>query len=912
MDQSLHMDVSGRIGSGLEVFALLSDQNTPIPPEGDTRALRELDKVLVRITGDHLSAALGDVDVSFEGTEFGAYRRRLEGIRGDVRLSQWEATVVGARSGGEFVSLRIVPIEGCQGPYQLTGKDGNANILVQSGTERIWLDGELLTRGRNGDYTIEYGAGRITFTARRPITGDSRIMADYECVQYGLKRSTVAGQARTRLFDGRLALDAAVIRESDLPGEADARDESLEIDLLALRSGMGPDIESSLLSTDSGRAEEHLPARHQLGSVRLAFNPVPRVRIMGEMGISDLDRDLSSSEEAGEPVGRAGRILGNLTPCPVRLFGRDAGTVEFSGAYRYVGPRFRPMGRIEHAEEARRWGENFSTALHGETGEVRAVYRPATRSGVELEYGRTRRNAETSATREGVRVWSSQGTYRIERIARVGSGAQASEILRQNGRIERVVSRLKPEIRFASERIEGDSPYSPLLGRQVGTRYHEIEAALSSVHWGPVFWSSGYGFRKAWSRPPMTDKTWADSMRVRSQRHELKLNPWRSISGSAFYSRRHNTFHGSTHPGTKTELVAFDVRGAPFDRALWGEIHYDHTNTQFMRKTRHFIDVGDGRGTYTWEDRNGDHERQEEEYVPDPEGRYILYIEDVSTSEPVTERSAGITVRVTPSKILESSDPAQEPLWRKVASGLSSESAVELSRKTRRDESGRLFHTGEAILRGRRTIHHDLHMLRYGRSFSLRLRYRRNDDLNREFSSGEDRNASVERSLRTRLALAEDVGLEVEYSRGHSERRGRGAFDFDLTSEEIQATAKYRPAKDTEIHLRLRARKDQDRLPVSPTVAHLFSVEPEISRFLREVGRLRLQAGWADVASDPADARLAFQMAGGKRQGRTLTWRCALDYRLGRYVTAMASYRGRKLPGQETTHTMRAEVNALF
>jgi len=917
VDQSLHMDVSGRIGSGLEVVALLSDQNTPIPPEGDTRALRELDKVLVRVTGNHLSAALGDVDVALDGTEFAAYRRRLEGVRGDLTLPYAEATVVGARSGGEFASLQIVPVEGSQGPYQLTAKDGNANIVVQPGTERIWLDGELLMRGRNEDYTIEYGTGRVTFTARRPVAAEARIVADYEYLRYGVRRSTLAGGARTRLLDGRLALDAAVIRESDLPaGDDDLQGFGLPI----YGPSTGGAVDPDLLPAGREYDEEQGTARHELGTVRLALDPVSRIHITGEIGISRLDPNLRSPEDHDAHVGRAGTILGTLDPSPVGLFGRDMGTVELSGSYRYVAPQFRPMGRIQRAEEARRWGEDLSSVLEGETKEARAVYRPLPRTGLELEYGRTHRPAGMSATREGVRVWSPQGTYAIERIGRAGSQARSIQILRQRGHLERTVSRLRPEVRFASERIEGDLSHllSP-VGREdgTGTRYREIEAALSSVDWGPMFWSSAYGFRTTWTRTATDDGSWADSLRVRSQRHELKLTGWKSLSGAAAYSRRHNAVHGASRPSVTTELMAFEVRGAPFDRALWGEIHYDHTNTQFMRRTRHFVDVGEGRGTYIWEDRNGDREHQEEEFVPDPEGRYILYIEDVSTSEPVTERSAGLTVRMTPSRIFESSGSAGEPLWRRLVSPFSSESVVELSRKARRGETFGPFdlyrlRTGDAILRARRTIHHDLHMFRYGRTLSVRFRYRRNDDLNREFSSGEDQNASVERSLRARVRLSRDVGLEAEYSRGESERRGRGAFDFDLDSEEIHASGTYRPARDTEIQLTLRGRKDRDQRPAAPKTARLFSVEPEVSRSVGEVARLRLEAGWANVTSDPADTALVFQMADGKRQGRTLTWRCGLDYRLGPYVTARASYHGRKLPDRETTHTMRAEVSALL
>jgi hypothetical protein len=44
----------------------------------------------------------------------------------------------------------------------------------------VWLDGVLLEEGVERDYTIDYPAGTITFTAHRPLLRESRITVDYE------------------------------------------------------------------------------------------------------------------------------------------------------------------------------------------------------------------------------------------------------------------------------------------------------------------------------------------------------------------------------------------------------------------------------------------------------------------------------------------------------------------------------------------------------------------------------------------------------------------------------------------------------------------------------------------------------------------------------------------------------------
>ncbi len=53
-------------------------------------------------------------------------------------------------------------------------------MLVISGSERVYVNGILLKRGENNDYTIDYNAGEIVFTPLFSITSEMRISIEYQ------------------------------------------------------------------------------------------------------------------------------------------------------------------------------------------------------------------------------------------------------------------------------------------------------------------------------------------------------------------------------------------------------------------------------------------------------------------------------------------------------------------------------------------------------------------------------------------------------------------------------------------------------------------------------------------------------------------------------------------------------------
>ena len=249
----LRMQIQGQLSDSMQVSGILSDESSPIQPEGNTQSLDEIDQVYLQIYHPQFQMNAGDIDLNYQHGKYMNISKRLIGLKNNFNIKKWSGSAVYAQSKGHFRQIEFKGNEGKQGPYFLDSKSGNRNIIVQSGTERVWLNGQKLTRGENHDYIIDYSIAEVHFTPAHLIYSDSDILIEYQYSDFQYSQS-VAGGTMERTFGDKGAISFSWLNEADQTQNSVLNLSDDEIELLnssgdetALISGAVPDADGDYI-----------------------------------------------------------------------------------------------------------------------------------------------------------------------------------------------------------------------------------------------------------------------------------------------------------------------------------------------------------------------------------------------------------------------------------------------------------------------------------------------------------------------------------------------------------------------------------------------------------------------------------------------------------------------------------------
>lgn len=223
VNSALNLQLDGQLSEDLYVSASITDQNVPYQPEGNTQQIRDFDNVFIKLYNDKFAVTAGDIVLEnpVEESYFLKYYKNVQGLSLNYNYQlneKWKArsSLNGSAAKGQFSSALLDPIEGVQGPYRLTGPNGERFIIVLANSERVFIDGQLLQRGFDRDYVIDYNLGEITFSNSVVVTRFTRIRVDFEYAEQYYSRSNL--NLSQELWNDRTKFYFNIYQEKDNAG----------------------------------------------------------------------------------------------------------------------------------------------------------------------------------------------------------------------------------------------------------------------------------------------------------------------------------------------------------------------------------------------------------------------------------------------------------------------------------------------------------------------------------------------------------------------------------------------------------------------------------------------------------------------------------------------------------------------
>jgi hypothetical protein len=228
VNSSFNLQLSGKLSSEIEILAAITDNNIPIQPEGNTQQIQEFDKVFIQLGYRNSRLIAGDFEITRPAGYFMNIYKKAQGgdlfttfgvgkEKGGKQAWNMDVRVAGAVAKGKFARNRLNGEEGNQGPYKLRGNDGETFIVVLAASEKVFIDGVLLTRGEDFDYVINYNSGEISFTPNVLITKEKRIVVEFEYAERDYARSMFF--VSTGITNNKLSVRVNAFSEQDLKNQ---------------------------------------------------------------------------------------------------------------------------------------------------------------------------------------------------------------------------------------------------------------------------------------------------------------------------------------------------------------------------------------------------------------------------------------------------------------------------------------------------------------------------------------------------------------------------------------------------------------------------------------------------------------------------------------------------------------------
>ncbi|MCA9782086.1 MAG: hypothetical protein KC518_00780 [Candidatus Cloacimonetes bacterium] len=963
MESGLRLQVEGQLGRNVDVEAFLSDRSTPLLPEGRSESLEEIDRIHVSVRSPHWHTLMGDFDLSLADRHYLEYQRTVDGLEGGWRDRDNLLRAWGALARGRTRRLELAGQDGVQGPWQLLSDQGRDDILVLAGSERVWLDGLPVSRGEDRDYTIDYSLGQLHFTARRPITADTRITVEYQYSErvYNRRLLGLEGQAS----QGNFSVTVAAASERDDPDNPLDQFLGDEDRLLLAQAGDSPEgrLGSGARLTDPGDGSyRRLSDEGQWG--RYEFNEDPpdslAAEYIWELRFTELGRDsqgqfLGDYERRFTTAGRpwwsfVGERAGAWAPVVPLAAPQQLDVVDLVTRWQPGIFRLELESAVSRQDLNLFSGEDDQDNLGG-----------ALRLGLGLQgrralalgrvpLGRPRLNATFAGERAEFRSFSPSDEIEFERtwgLSRQGAedllrldleaAIEQGDSLAQRARVS-----LLDRGDLTSRMLSLRNRFSPLRHTRVDHEgsWRRLREGLRRSDWQRVSGGVEQDLGPNTLRAGLDSETSRELPAAASAsglRHtEWQLAGWRPLGDWLTLrldgSRRlRQTLEGT--PGwqdlSTTDTGRLRMR-LNTGNGLDGETDWSHRETRWARGDSAStvsdlalldlrLSARDVEGSLLYRAENslvqdritqyvqvdslqGDYSPDPFEpgiFVPDPDGSWVALSYDTGTRRRVAAVSLEGSLRLTP--------PALP--------GVASDTHLELEGRGPVSSPARLYTLqpgtvlGDSILSGAIRVRQDLELEdRADRTW--RLRWNEEQELDRRQLQNPLRRTLREWGLRCRTRTASTTRVQLEGLRRAQATRylNTASANREVLAWALEGEITRDLRKDLQV--RTTVRGERGREAVLDLLATTLRVDPRLEWRRGIKGSLTLDFSWQQCWSDAE--RIPYELLNGARVGQTIRAGAEARTRIGRATSFSLSWHMDRLPERQAVHSGRAQIQSFF
>ena len=969
LDQSLEATVEGQLTPTLKVRAILSDNNLPVQPEGNTEELEYFDRVFVEMEGPNGRATVGDLTLDNHVSSFSPLTRQLRGIAGSVWNGRGRISAAGAETKGEFRSLEFRGSTGLQGPYPLLSQGRTTGDVIIAGTERVYVDGVRLQRGQNQDYVIDYDAGNITFTPRRLITTDTEIAVDFEVTAERYARSTVMASAEKLRLGAGVDMSFLFAREADdnsspknltlSQADRDSIAAAGDDPRKAITSGVtkttpGPGLYVLVPADTLSGAPEHFRFDELSGDYSVTFVEVGAGKgDYRRAGIST--RGIPYFEFTGAGLGayRPGRLLplpqstdlytarlerasGALTfDGEWNLSDFDANTLStaddtnnqgsagqlrvalrhdatwrmgLTGAASYLEDRFHSFDRVRPGYYYRDWNlEGVPLVGNEKTYEASADFSRARLGSTRYTLGRLERD-QYQGWKQELNVTS--GSLGDRGFAARGLDSRMDATANQRTRTFGSLDAAYGFWHVVPSVTLGTETYRNAFtaAPDSGRAYDLLTARLSSRGGSKLSWRIENEQRNT----DAIDSTTDDFRHARNDHTVTGTLGFRGTGATqgevqVIHRREEDKSNGATHD---TDLARLKGGSAWDPIGLRADADYEVSQNDAATLQRSVVFVGEGKGDYN----------SVGEAVGKGQGAYTVVFLPTTDTTPV--HTVGFNLRLVWKPAHAGLNHTGVGGW--VLRNLSLDQTLGVREESTYEPAWKVYAMIPSALQrdsttvfGTTTLRQDWSLLESYRNLSLTFRYLREDNEDNRFQGVHENTFSSEQALRFSRSISARLTGTVETGRNVTTRGGEGltagtgsTYDVEAWNVLIGAGIVLHPGANLDLDVRGQDAQDSFSGAGQRTIKLQPRLVWRVADQINVSGTYEL-ADVKDDANGPAIKPLVFA-----REGRAHHWSLTPNFRISKMISIYATYSGRNeevFSGQRVTeHDFRLETRAYF